>query len=207
MLKISVLCFFTYLVLIVLVQARETAREVTLINQHSSECEIRAGFGGGDFSACTTQSVSRFKTNTGNGLLSPSKDGKAYVRTVVPSPSLMGQDIRPQKSIAININFVFDSFELDAMAQTTLDKVVNVLNHTETFGGQQFEIEGHTDSKGSETYNMRLSEKRAKAVYRYLKARGIASHRLFTVAKGESQLLDSSNPESGINRRVEFVRR
>ncbi|WP_146066611.1 OmpA family protein, partial [Candidatus Venteria ishoeyi] len=127
MLKLSVLYLFSSICFIAIAQAQELSREVTLVNQHSSECEIFAGFGEGDFSACTTESVSRFKTNTGSGLAGSNADGKAYVRTVVPNPSLMGQEIRPQKSIAININFAFDSFKLDTIAQTTLDKVANVL--------------------------------------------------------------------------------
>lgn len=207
MLKLVIMYLFSNIFIMLFAQAQEQPRDITLINQYSSECEIRAGFGEGDFSTCPTQSVSRFKANTSEDLPNTRKDGKAYVRTVIPTPSLIGQDIRPQKSIAVNINFAFNSFELDTVAQTILDKVANVLNHTETFGGEQFEIEGHTDSKGSETYNIHLSEKRAKAVYHYLKTRGVASHRLFTVAKGESQLLDSNNPENGINRRVEFVRK
>jgi OOP family OmpA-OmpF porin len=67
-------------------------------------------------------------------------------------------------------------------------------------------VNGHTDSIGSEAYNQRLSEKRAKAVLDYLVGRGIDPSRLKAVGHGESRPIASNETEEGRarNRRVEF---
>jgi len=73
-------------------------------------------------------------------------------------------------------------------------------------------IEGHTDSIGSETYNQRLSERRAEAVRQYLVERGVAASRLETRGYGESQPIapnttpeGKDNPEGrALNRRAEL---
>ncbi len=78
----------------------------------------------------------------------------------------------------------------------------------------QVTIEGHTDSIGSDGYNLRLSERRAKAVKMYLVARGVEGSRLDTLGKGESEpVADNSkdgkdNPEGrAMNRRAELKAR
>ncbi len=70
--------------------------------------------------------------------------------------------------------------------------------------GRKFTVIGHTDASGSATYNKALSDRRAAAVRRYLMDNGVASSRLRAVGKGESQLLDSSDPDAASNRRVEI---
>jgi outer membrane protein OmpA-like peptidoglycan-associated protein len=73
--------------------------------------------------------------------------------------------------------------------------------------GAAIEIQGHTDSVGSETANVRLSEQRAKSVLSYLLAKGIASNRLKAVGYGESQPLDPSDTDAARekNRRIQFA--
>ncbi len=68
-------------------------------------------------------------------------------------------------------------------------------------------IEGHTDHRGDDDYNMELSEKRAKAVLRYLIKAGVESRRLDSVGFGESMPIGDNTTEAGMqkNRRVEFV--
>ncbi|MBN2524806.1 MAG: OmpA family protein [Deltaproteobacteria bacterium] len=70
-------------------------------------------------------------------------------------------------------------------------------------------IEGHTDSKGKDAYNKKLSTKRAKAVVEHLVSNGgVARNRLRYVGWGEEKPIDSNLTEEGqaANRRVEFVR-
>ena len=70
------------------------------------------------------------------------------------------------------------------------------------------EIQGHTDSRGSESFNLKLSEKRAETVKEYLvKNHGILPDRLITKGYGESKPIASNETEEGRakNRRVEFV--
>jgi outer membrane protein OmpA-like peptidoglycan-associated protein len=68
-------------------------------------------------------------------------------------------------------------------------------------------IEGHTDSEGSDKYNLELSERRAASVMRYLIAEGIERSRLSSKGYGESQPIDDNRTADGRanNRRVEFL--
>jgi outer membrane protein OmpA-like peptidoglycan-associated protein len=73
--------------------------------------------------------------------------------------------------------------------------------------GQKIVIEGHADSQGSDSFNQRLSEARAKAVKAFLVRNGVASSRLEAEGMGESDpVADNSTPEGrATNRRVEIV--
>ncbi|MBK7772549.1 MAG: OmpA family protein [Sandaracinaceae bacterium] len=68
-------------------------------------------------------------------------------------------------------------------------------------------IEGHTDSRGRDQHNLRLSQQRAHAVREYLVAQGIAGDRLASQGFGEERPVESNNTPAGqaANRRVEFV--
>jgi outer membrane protein OmpA-like peptidoglycan-associated protein len=69
------------------------------------------------------------------------------------------------------------------------------------------ELQGHTDSRGSEAYNQTLSERRAGAVSSYLASRGINNTRLSTKGFGETMPKYDNDSEEGRaqNRRVEFL--
>ena len=70
----------------------------------------------------------------------------------------------------------------------------------------QIEIAGHTDSKGTDEYNLNLSERRAKAVVSYLKENGVGQERITTLFFGESKPIETNETSEGRrkNRRVEF---
>jgi outer membrane protein OmpA-like peptidoglycan-associated protein len=69
------------------------------------------------------------------------------------------------------------------------------------------EISGHTDSEGSETYNQKLSDGRAKSVVKYLNSKGISQDRMKAVGYGELKPIDTNFNDQGQarNRRVEFT--
>jgi outer membrane protein OmpA-like peptidoglycan-associated protein len=72
--------------------------------------------------------------------------------------------------------------------------------------GSTFVVAGHTDGKGTDTYNQSLSERRADAVKRYLMEKyRVDESNLVTVGYGKSQLKDSSNPLASENRRVQVI--
>ncbi len=90
------------------------------------------------------------------------------------------------------------SFEL-------LDNVATVIiNHPEI---AQVRVEGHTDDRGSDRYNKKLSQKRAESVVRYLVKKGVKKSRLVAKGFGEEKPLDTNETDEGrtANRRVEFV--
>ncbi|MBU0484636.1 MAG: OmpA family protein [Proteobacteria bacterium] len=113
----------------------------------------------------------------------------------------------PEKvlDIAIRINnifFAYDKWELREESFMELDRWVKMLVENPHLN---LEIYGHTDSKGSESYNQILSEKRAKSVADYLVKNGVANDRLTSRGFGESQPIVSNDTEEGRtqNRRVE----
>ena len=67
-------------------------------------------------------------------------------------------------------------------------------------------ISAHTDSKGSDEYNLELSQKRAESVVNYLIAKGIDSGRLIAKGYGETRQVATNDTEEGraLNRRVEM---
>src|SRR5512138_849274 len=69
------------------------------------------------------------------------------------------------------------------------------------------EIAGHTDSSGSDAYNLQLSQRRAQAVASYLTGQGVKSERLITVGAGEAYPIASNDTDQGraANRRVELT--
>ncbi|WP_291860119.1 OmpA family protein [Marinilabilia sp.] len=103
-----------------------------------------------------------------------------------------------------NILFGFDESDLSSDAKRNLDKLVVVL---ENYADTNIEIQGHTDSKGSEAYNQNLSEQRADMVSRYLSANGIAYSRLDVKGFGETAPKYENDTANGRaqNRRVEFL--
>jgi len=100
--------------------------------------------------------------------------------------------------------FGFDSYELTSTAKNNLDKLQTVLNE---YSDTDIEIQGHTDSKGSDSYNQDLSLRRAAAVKYYLTSRGVSGNRINTTAFGESapEYTNSTGEGRAMNRRVEFL--
>jgi len=103
-----------------------------------------------------------------------------------------------------NVLFAFDKSNLSKDAKTNLDKLVIVLDN---YADTDIELQGHTDSKGSEAYNQTLSEQRASAVSGYLSGRGISRNRLTIKGFGETiPKYDNETAEGRTeNRRVEFL--
>jgi outer membrane protein OmpA-like peptidoglycan-associated protein len=103
-----------------------------------------------------------------------------------------------------NVLFGFDSFALSNDAKANLDKMITIFNE---YPDTYIEVQGHTDSTGSASYNQTLSERRAKAVSDYLITKGIASARLKTLGYGLTSPKYTNDTEEGrgLNRRVEFV--
>ncbi len=100
--------------------------------------------------------------------------------------------------------FGFDQSNLTAEAVNNLKSLTTILNK---YPDTDIVIQGHTDSKGSTSYNQTLSEKRANSVVNYLRTQNIASARLKTVGYGETMPKYSNDTEEGRaqNRRVEFL--
>ena len=116
-----------------------------------------------------------------------------------------------QINLPENILFDFDRYDLRADAQPTLEKVSKLINY---YKNAPVNIGGHTDSKGSDSYNQQLSEQRANAVKDALVSQfDIDSSRLKARGFGENQPIAANTKSDGSdnpvgrqkNRRVEVV--
>jgi len=109
-----------------------------------------------------------------------------------------------QSFILKGVNFKTASAELLEESYYVLE---NVFNSLEAYPNIRVEIAGHTDSQGSDSYNLALSRDRARSVMSYLVMRGIAQERLEANGYGETRPLADNNTEEGryLNRRVEVV--
>jgi outer membrane protein OmpA-like peptidoglycan-associated protein len=83
-----------------------------------------------------------------------------------------------------NIFYDFDKATLRPESQTALDELVKLLNENPNI---TIELSAHTDYKGSDQYNERLSQRRAESVVNYLIANGIAADRLTPKGYGEGK--------------------
>lgn len=100
--------------------------------------------------------------------------------------------------------FPRNSAEPTRALRAMLDKVASALDEAP---GTTVKILGHTDSLGSELYNLELSIRRAEAVMEYLRSRGINLMRLAADGRGEAEPIADNATAAGraINRRVEIV--
>ena len=106
-------------------------------------------------------------------------------------------------SLKGDVTFEYDSAAVRPGLYPEIDRISNVLvKYTRTV----ILVEGHTDSSGSESYNMNLSQRRADSVKNLIVERGVSSARIETMAHGENMPIADNSTESGrtMNRRVEI---
>ena len=109
-------------------------------------------------------------------------------------------------SVAIKVTFATGSAQLTPEAIQTLDKLGKALQSQE-LATCCFQIEGHTDSVGSEAYNQDLSQRRAQSVAHYLSERYGLKERTIVIGYGEQKPIADNATEEGRqkNRRVQVV--
>lgn len=106
-----------------------------------------------------------------------------------------------------NIYYDFDKWEIRPDAAVELNKLVQIMNENPI----TIELGSHTDSRGSNMYNSRLSQNRAESAVYYIISQGISANRIFARGYGESKLTNRcsdgvlcSDEEHQANRRTEF---
>jgi len=120
-------------------------------------------------------------------------------------PSQGNTPVTAVKSVAMPVLFHFGKTTITDESIQYLDNVGEMLM-SESHSDRALIVEGHTDAVGPTGYNQRLSELRALAIKDYLtEYHGVEPQRLKPVGKGESALYNTINPNSGENRRVEFM--
>lgn len=116
-------------------------------------------------------------------------------------------EVRDNK-IVINekVQFEFNSAKILPVSHSLLDEVAKVIKENPQI--KKIEVEGHASDEGSDDYNLKLSDKRANSVMKYLTSKaGIAKDMLTAKGYGESRPIASNDTEDGKekNRRVEFT--
>jgi len=131
-----------------------------------------------------------------------------FVDAKNPAQSKRRSITAPTKSIVENILFETGKYNITPQAKEILDKVILVLNTNKQL---KLEVGAHTDSKGSDVSNLKLSQLRAKTVQDYITRSGIDVKRIISKGYGETKLLNNckdnqpcSELEHAQNRRIEF---
>ncbi len=133
-------------------------------------------------------------------------DGDGIVDRLDQCPSTPAGDIVDEKGcslkVNLNINFDFNSAVINNSYDSRIKKFADFMN---AFPSVKAQIDAHTDSKGSEEYNLKLSKKRAASTVKALESYGVDSSRLEATGYGETRPLATNDTEEGRaeNRRVE----
>ena len=115
---------------------------------------------------------------------------------------------RVDEGILLELNgeilFGFDQSDLTSTARQNLNQLVTIL---QKYPDTDIEIQGHTDNKGKDAYNNKLSEQRANSVKSYLVQNNVSSSRLAAVGFGKSRPAYPNDTEANraLNRRVVFL--
>lgn len=132
-----------------------------------------------------------------DGTTAASADGA----TALPADTTYAA-VDPSAQVNFQIKFAFDSA---ALAPDEVSKLNTLCDVMKTSDIGQFKIIGHTDSKGTDSYNQNLSLLRAEEVKRHLvEDCGVPDSKLVAVGVGEAFPVDANDPKSDVNRRVEF---
>ena len=129
-------------------------------------------------------------------------------KTTEPAKPLPNSDPIKNKdhfvSVGIEIMFDYDSVKIRSDQNPKLNQVASAL--AEPINSEiSFALIGHTDAKGSDAYNCKLSKGRASSVVASLIMAG-ATSKLYAVGAGEFLLRDAKDPDSARNRRVTIIK-
>jgi len=126
------------------------------------------------------------------------------IKTEVPNAKVQRVEEGIVVEFSSKVLFGFDSYSLTDASKQTLGNLITVLNK---YPQTNLEVQGHTDSTGTEQYNMNLSIQRATSVANYLKQNGIADSRLTVKGYGEADPAYPNSTQEGRenNRRVDFL--
>ncbi|MEO0775145.1 MAG: OmpA family protein [Bacteroidota bacterium] len=130
-----------------------------------------------------------------------------YQLNVRPEPeaSLADRQVEVGEVIRLDrVYFDFDKWDLLPASFEELDELLTLL---QKYPGMKIAIHGHTDSRGTDAYNVTLSDNRARSVYDYLANNGVALDRIESEGFGEGRPIRTNDTDEGrqYNRRVEFV--
>jgi len=188
----------------------------------SSSCGGKEEFiqtdGSGNFSSCLPPNCnytfigekSGFSSGTSNLSVTPGAQGLNTIISLSPlNPSVVANPF-PVGTVIVfeKIYYDFNKSAIRTGAARELDEAVRIMS---TYPSINIQLSSHTDSRGGNAYNQKLSNKRADSAKRYMVSRGIAPSRITTVGMGENQIrnqcvdgVNCSEEEHQYNRRTEL---
>jgi peptidoglycan-associated lipoprotein len=141
----------------------------------------------------------------------PANESSAQQHTITPATAARSTETdRPdptaetrRAALEERIYFGFDQWDLSPAARAILGTKVEILR---TAPAITLRVEGHADERGSDEYNLALSNRRASEVKRFLVQQGVDANRLEVVGYGEEQPMETGHDERAwsTNRRAEF---
>lgn len=118
---------------------------------------------------------------------------------------LLSDDLKKYPQLSVEINFDRGSARIRPESYHAVGLIADAL-HTPYLMRQNIVIIGHTDATGTREFNLKLSIERAQSVYDALTTTfNVPANTLYAIGLGEEQLQDPSNPDSGVNRRVQLI--
>lgn len=146
------------------------------------------------------------KMDTDGGSVDDGTEVRRASNPLDPSDDIVKEEIEVgQVFILEGINFETNSASITADSEERLMKTLATMQNNPAI---EVEISGHTDSRGSNSSNQNLSERRANSVKEWLVSKGIDGNRITTVGYGEDRPVDTNDTQEGMarNRRIEFKR-
>lgn len=133
----------------------------------------------------------------------PTPITKETVTTVTEEISTLSEDATASK-IFQTVYFGFDAFTLSEAARASLTKNAEAIKKNKSL---KVQIQGHCDERGSDSYNLALGEKRAKAAFDYLITLGVPANQLHVISYGKERPADPGHDDAAWakNRRDDFV--
>jgi OmpA-OmpF porin, OOP family len=116
----------------------------------------------------------------------------------------VSQPSAERASLSLQIQFDFNSATVKPESKGALFNLANAMLSRDLMENK-FLIEGHSDAKGKQDYNQRLSQQRADSVREILIGKGVDGTRLSATGKGSSDPANTGDPQAAENRRVKIV--
>jgi len=174
--------------------------------------------GSGNFSSCLPPNCNYtfigekagFNSGTSNLSVNPGATGLNTVISLSPLAPAVVSNPFPVGTVIVfeKIYYDFNKSAIRTGAARELDEAVRIMK---SYPSINIQLSSHTDSRGGNAYNQKLSNKRAESAKRYMVARGVAPSRITTVGMGENQLrngcsdgVNCSEDEHQYNRRTEL---
>lgn len=124
------------------------------------------------------------------------------------------EDMIPGDDLAqkLDLNPIYFDFDKDNIREDAAVELAKIIKVMQQYPGMVIEVRSHTDSRGSDNYNIRLSDRRARSTVKYIVAHGISPERVSGKGYGETQLVNEcsngvpcSREKHQLNRRSEFI--